>query len=155
MRRRKAPKREVKKDPKYDSQVVGNFINIIMRDGKKSIARKIIYDAFDIVAERLKEEPLKAFFAAVDNARPRMAVKPRRIGGATYQVPLEVNKEKGISMAIRWIKDSALKKKGKPMKVKLAEEIISAFKFEGTVIKKKDDTHKMAEANRAFAHFKY
>ena len=155
MRRRRAPKREIKEDPKYNSQVVGNFVNIIMRDGKKSIARKIIYGAFDIVAQRLKEEPLKAFFTALDNARPRMAVKPRRIGGATYQVPLEVNKDRGTSMAIRWIKDSALKKKGKPMKIKLAEEIISAFKFEGTVIKKKEDTHKMAEANRAFAHFRY
>ena len=155
MRRRRAPKRDIKTDPKYDSLVVGNLVNIIMRDGKKSIAQKIIYDAFDIVAERTKEDPIKAFFAAVDNSRPRMNVKPRRIGGATYQVPLEVTKEKGISIAIRWIKDSALKKKGKPMKIKLAEEIISAFKGEGPVIKKKEDTHKMAEANRAFAHFKY
>jgi len=155
MRRRRAPKREVRVDPKYNSPIVGNFVNIIMRDGKKSIAQRIIYDAFDIVAERLKEEPLKAFFTALDNARPRMTVKPRRIGGATYQVPLEVTKERGTSMAIRWIKDLALKKKGKPMKIKLAEEIISAFKFEGAVIKKKEDTHKMAEANRAFAHFKY
>jgi len=155
MRRRRAPKRDIKTDPKYDSLVVGNLVNIIMRDGKKSIAQKIIYEAFDIVSQRLKEDPIKAFFAAVDNARPRMNVKPRRIGGATYQVPLEVTKEKGISIAIRWIKDSALKKKGKPMKIKLAEEIISAFKGEGPVIKKREDTHKMAEANRAFAHFKY
>jgi len=155
MRRRRAPKRIIRGDPKYDSQVVGNFINIIMRDGKKSIAQKIIYDAFDIVSERLKEDPIKVFFAAVDNARPRMNVKPRRVGGATYQVPLEVTKEKGVSIAIRWIKDSALKKKGKPMKIKLAEEIIFAFKREGSVIKKKEDTHKMAEANRAFAHFRY
>ena len=155
MRRRRAPKRDIRPDPKYDSLVVGNLVNIIMRDGKKSIAQKIIYDAFDIVSQRTKEDPIKAFFAAVDNARPRMNVKPRRIGGATYQVPLEVTKEKGISIAIRWIKDSALKKKGKPMKIKLAEEIISAFKGEGPVIKKKEDTHKMAEANRAFAHFKY
>ncbi len=155
MRRRRAPKRNIKPDPKYDSIVVGNLVNIIMRDGKKSIAQKIIYDAFDLVSDRLKEDPIKAFFAAVDNARPRMNVKPRRIGGATYQVPLEVTKEKGVSIAIRWIKDSALKKKGKPMKIKLAEEIISAFKGEGPVIKKREDTHKMAEANRAFAHFKY
>jgi len=155
MRRRRAPKRDIRPDPKYDSLVVGNLVNIIMRDGKKSIAQKIIYDAFDIVSQRTKEDPIKAFFAAVDNARPRMNVKPRRIGGATYQVPLEVTKEKGISIAIRWIKDSALKKKGKPMKIKLAEEIISAFKGEGPVIKKREDTHKMAEANRAFAHFKY
>ncbi|MFH1518993.1 MAG: 30S ribosomal protein S7 [Candidatus Omnitrophota bacterium] len=155
MRRRKAPKREAKADPKYNSPIVGNFVNIIMRDGKKSIAQRIIYAAFDIVGERLKEDPLKVFISALDNARPKMAVKPRRIGGATYQVPLEVNKDRGISIAIRWMKDSALKKKGKPMKIKLADELISAFKFEGSVIKKKEDTHKMAEANRAFAHFKY
>ncbi len=155
MRRRKAPKREIKTDPKYNSPIVGNFVNIIMRDGKKSVAQKIIYAAFDIVGERLKEDPLKAFFTALDNARPRMAVKPRRIGGATYQVPLEVNKDRGISIAIRWMKDSALKKKGKSMKIKLADEITSAFKLEGSVIKKKEDTHKMAAANRAFAHFRY
>jgi len=128
---------------------------MIMRNGKKSIAQKITYDAFDVVAQRLKEDPLKVFFSSLDNARPRMAVKPRRIGGATYQVPLEVTKEKGVSTALRWMKDFALKKKGKPMKIKLAEEIISAYKKEGAVIKKKEDTHKMAEANRAFAHFKY
>jgi len=155
MRRRRAPKREIKSDSKYNSEVIGHFINIIMADGKKSIAQKIIYDALDVVAERTKEDPLKVFFSALDNARPRMAVKPRRIGGATYQVPLEVPKEKGVSIALRWIKDFAIKKKGKPMKIKLAEEIISAYKREGGVIKKKDDTHKMAEANRAFAHFRY
>ena len=155
MRRRRAPKRSIKADPKYDSLVVGNFVNIIMRDGKKSIAQRIIYDAFDIVSERLKEDPIKAFFTALDNASPRMNVKPRRIGGSTYQVPLEVTKEKGAAIAIRWIKASALKKKGKPMKVKLAEEIISAFKREGPVIKKREDTHKMAEANKAFAHYRW
>lgn len=155
MRRRKAPKREVKTDPKYDSQVVGSFITIVMRDGKKSTAQKIIYNAFDVIAEKLKEDPLKVLFAALENARPRMAVKPRRIGGATYQVPLEVPKEKGAAIALRWIKDFALKKKGKPMEAKLAEEIIAAYKREGSAIKKKDEVHKMAEANKAFAHFRY
>jgi len=155
MRRRRAPKREGKPDSKHNSAVVGNFINIVMRNGKKSVAERIVYGAFDIIAERLKEDPLKIFFSALDNVRPLMAVKPRRIGGATYQVPLEVSKEKGISIALRWIKEVASKKKGKPMKVKLAEEIISAYKQEGTVIKKKEDTHKMAEANKAFAHFRY
>jgi len=153
MRRRRAPKRETKTDPKYDSIVIGHFTNMIMRDGKKSIAQKIVYNALDTVTERLKEDPMKVFSTALDNARPRMAVKPRRIGGATYQVPLEVTTEKGIAIALRWMKDFALKKKGKPMNVKLAEEIISAYKNEGAVIKKKEDTHKMAEANRAFAHF--
>jgi len=155
MRRRKAPKREVKADPKYDSPIIGNFINIIMRDGKKSIAQKIIYGAFDIISEKIKEDPLKTFFSALENVRPRMAVKPRRIGGATYQVPLEVSKEKGVATAIRWMKDAAMKKKGRPMPEKLAEEILAAYKREGSVVKKRDDTHKMAEANRAFAHFRY
>jgi len=155
MRRRRAAKREVKADAKYNSEVIGQFINIIMRDGKKSIAQKIIYSSLDSIGEKLKEDPAKVFFTALDNVRPRMAVKPRRIGGATYQVPIEVPKEKGVSIALRWIKSAALKKKGKAMNLKLAEEIISAYKDEGSVIKKREDTHKMAEANRAFAHFKY
>ena len=155
MRRHRAPKREKKTDPKYNSLEIGDFINIIMRDGKKSISQKIIYSAFDTIAEKLKEDPLKVFFTALDNTRPRMAVKPRRIGGATYQVPLEVPKDKGFSIALRWIKDFALKKKGRPMRDKLADEIIAAYKQEGSAIKKREDTHKMAEANRAFAHFRY
>ena len=155
MRRRRAPKREIGIDPKYSSDVVGRFINIIMRDGKKSTAQGIVYGAFDIVAEKTKEDSLKVFFSALDNARPHMAVKARRIGGATYQVPLEVPKEKGVSTALRWMKDFALKKKGKAMEAKLAEEIISAYKREGSAVKKREDTHKMAEANRAFAHFRY
>ena len=113
MRRRRAPKREMNPDPKFNSLVVGQFVNIIMSDGKKSIAQRIIYDAFDVITEKVKEDPLKVFFAALDNARPRMAVKPRRIGGATYQVPLEVPKERGVSMALRWMKAFAVKKKGK------------------------------------------
>ena len=155
MRRRQAVKREAKPDPKYNSPVIGNLINIIMRDGKKSTAQKIIYSAFDRISEKLNDDPLKILFAALDNVRPRMTVKPRRIGGATYQVPLEVTKEKGFSIAIRWIKDIAIKKKGKAMSEKLADEIIAAYNNEGTVIKKREDTHKMAESNKAFAHFKY
>lgn len=155
MRRRRASRREIQCDPKYESPVVGQLINIIMRDGKKSIAQRIVYKALDMVAEKTKEDPLKVFFTALDNARPRMAVKPRRIGGATYQVPLEVTKERGISIALRWMKDYSQTKKGKPMENKLADEILSAYKNEGSVIKKREDTHKMAEANRAFAHFRY
>ena len=155
MRRRRAPKREVKVDPQYNSEVIGRFINITMRDGKKSTAQRLIYDAFGVVEDRLKQDPLKVFFAALDNARPRLEVRPRRIGGATYQVPMEVPKDRGITIALRWIRDFARNKKAKPMKVKLAEEIIAAFKNEGAAIKKKEDTHKMAEANRAFAHFKW
>jgi small subunit ribosomal protein S7 len=155
MRRRRAPKRETKPDPKYNSPIVGKFINIIMRDGKKSIAQKIVYEALDIAHQRLKEDPLKIFFSALENGRPRLEVRPRRIGGATYQVPMEVSKERGYSLAMRWMRDIARNKKGKPMKVKLAEEIISAYKNEGAIIKKREDTHKMAEANRAFAHFRW
>ena len=155
MRRKRAPKREISVDPKYNSAVVGNFINIIMRDGKKSIAHRIVYGAFDVLQERLKDEPMKILSGALENARPRLQVKPRRIGGATYQVPVEVTKEKGIAIALRWFRDYARGKKGKPMGTKLAEEIMSAYKNEGAVIKKKEDTHKMAESNRAFAHFKW
>lgn len=155
MRRRRAPKREVKGDPKYNSEVMGKFISIVMRNGKKSVAQRIIYDALDIIEERLKTDPLKIFFAALDNARPRLEVRPRRVGGSTYQVPMEVDKDRGITIALRWIRDFAHGKKGKPMYLKLAEEIMSAYKREGSVLKKREDTHKMAESNKAFAHFKW
>lgn len=155
MRRKRAGKREIRADSKYNSPVIGHLINIVMHAGKKSIAQRIVYNAFKIVGERLKEDPLKVFFAALENARPRLAVRPRRIGGATYQVPIEVTQERGVSMALRWMRDFTNIKKGKPTEIKLAEEIIAAYKNEGAVIKKRDDTHKMAEANRAFAHFKW
>ena len=155
MRRRRAPKREVIPDPKYNSEVLSHFINIIMRDGKKSVAQRIIYEALDTVEKKTKEDALKVFFDALENARPRLQVKPRRIGGATYQVPMEVSKQRGISIALRWMRDFARNKKGKPMSIKIADEIISAYKNEGAVIKKKEDTHKMAESNRAFAHFRF
>lgn len=155
MRRRQASKREVKPDPKFNSPIIGHFINIIMIKGKKSTSQNIIYRAFDILQEKTKEDPVKVFFAALENARPRLEVKPRRIGGATYQVPMEVTKERGISIALRWMRDYARAKKGKAMSVKLSDELISAYKNEGSVIKKKEDTHKMAESNRAFAHFKW
>jgi small subunit ribosomal protein S7 len=155
MRRHRAPKRERKPDPKYGNPILGHFINIIMVDGKKSKAQKIVYSAFDTISEQLKEDPIKALFTALDNTRPRMAVKPRRVGGATYQVPMEVPKEKGIFIALRWIKDFAKKKKNQPMEKKIADEIIAAYNNEGPVVKKKQDTHRMAESNKAFAHFKY
>ena len=155
MRRRRAPKREIKGDPKYNSPIVGRFINIIMKDGKKTVAQRIVYQALDIVGERLKQDSLSIFLKALDNARPHLQVKPRRIGGATYQVPIEVPKERGIFVALRWIRDFSRSKKGKPMGEKLAEEIIACYKNEGPVIKKKEDTHKMAEANKAFAHFRW
>jgi len=155
MRRRRASKREVLTDPKYNSPIIGRFVNIVMYDGKKTIAQRIVYEAFNMVQERAKQDPVKIFFEALENARPRLAVRPRRIGGATYQVPVEVPKERGFFIALRWLRDFARNKKGRQMSEKLADEILLAYKNEGAVIKKKDDTHKMAESNRAFAHFRF
>jgi small subunit ribosomal protein S7 len=156
MRRRKAQERKVIADPKFNSPVVGKFINMVMDQGKKAIAERIVYGAFQILQKQLNEpDPLKIFYKAIDNARPRLEVKPRRVGGATYQVPIEVRQERGTSIALRWIRDFARNKKGKAMEEKLAEEISAAYRGEGSAIKKRDDTHKMAEANKAFAHFRW
>ena len=156
MRRRRAPKRKILPDLKYNSPLVEKLINIIMLKGKKTTASKIVYQAFEIIKEKLNEpDVLKVFNQAVENVRPQLEVKPRRIGGATYQVPVEVKPERGISLALRWIRDFARQKKGRPMPERLAEEIISAYKGEGSSVKKKEDTHKMAEANRAFVHFRW
>ena len=156
MRRRRVQEKEILADPKFDSKVVAKFINMVMLQGKKSLAEKMVYGAFDIMREQLNEpDVLKIFHKAIENVRPRLEVKPRRVGGATYQVPIEVRQERGTSIALRWIRDFAKTKKGKSMKEKLAEEIIAAFRGEGSAIKKRDDTHKMAEANKAFAHFRW
>ena len=156
MRRRKAQEKEVLADPKFNSKIVAKFVNMVMLEGKKSLAEKMVYGAFEIVQKQLNEpDILKVFNKALDNARPRLEVKPRRVGGATYQIPVEVRQERGTSIALRWIRDFAKAKKGKSMKEKLAEEIIVAYKGEGSAIKKRDDTHKMAESNKAFAHFRW
>ena len=156
MRRRKAQEKEILADPKFDSKIVAKFVNMVMLAGKKSIAERMVYGAFEIVKKNLNEQDiLKVFYKALDNARPRLEVKPRRVGGATYQVPIEVRQERGTSIALRWIRDFAQNKKGRPMEQKLADEIISAYKGEGSVIKKRDDMHKMAESNKAFAHFRW
>jgi len=156
MRRRKAQEKVVLADPKLNSKIVAKFVNMIMVEGKKSVAEKIVYGAFEIVKKNLNEQDiLKVFYKALDNARPRLEVKPRRVGGATYQVPIEVRQERGTSIALRWMRDFAQSKKGRPMDQKLAEEIIAAYKGEGSAIKKRDDTHKMAESNKAFAHFRW
>mgnify|MGYP001485536652 CR=1 FL=1 len=156
MRRGKSKEKEILADPKFDSKIVAKFINMVMNKGKKAVAEKIVYESFEIVKKQTNEaDILKVFYKAIDNARPRLEVKPRRVGGATYQVPIEVRQERGTSIALRWIRDFAKAKKGKPMQSRLAEEIISAFKGEGSSIKKRDDTHKMAEANKAFAHFRW
>lgn len=156
MRRRKAQEKEILADPIYNSKIVAKFVNMVMLEGKKSIAEKMVYGAFEVVKKQLNEpDIIKIFHKALDNVRPRLEVKPRRVGGATYQVPIEVRQERGTSIALRWIRDFAKAKKGRSMKERLAEEIISAYKGEGSAIKKRDDTHKMAEANKAFAHFRW
>jgi small subunit ribosomal protein S7 len=156
MRRRRAEKRKIVGDPKYNSDLVSRFISILMVDGKKTVAENIIYNALDILKEKTQEESsVKALNKAVDNVRPRLEVKSRRVGGATYQVPTDVTPARGMSLAMRWIRDYARNKKGKPMEIKLAEELVSAYKSEGPAIKKRDETHKMAEANRAFSHLRW
>jgi len=156
MRRRKAQEKVVLADPIYNSKIVGKFINMVMLAGKKSVAEGIVYGAFEIVKKNLNEvDVIKVFHKALDNVRPRLEVKPRRVGGATYQVPIEVRQERGTSIALRWIRDYAKTKKGKPMPEKLADEITAAYKGEGSAIKKRDDTHKMAESNKAYAHFRW
>ncbi len=156
MRRRRAEKRKVVGDPKYNSDLVSRFISILMVDGKKTVAENIIYNALDILKEKTQDEScVKALNKAVDNVRPRLEVKSRRVGGATYQVPTDVTPARGTSLAMRWIRDYARNKKGKPMEIKLAEELVSAYKSEGPAIKKRDETHKMAEANRAFSHLRW
>jgi small subunit ribosomal protein S7 len=156
MRRRRISKKELAPDPKFNSKIVTRFVNMVMLKGKKATAEKIVYGAFEIVKNQLNEpDALKIFHKAIDNARPRLEVKPRRVGGATYQVPIEVRQERGTSIALRWIRDFAKAKKGRSMRDRLADEIMAAYKGEGSAIKKRDDTHKMAESNKAFAHFRW
>ncbi|TFG35708.1 MAG: 30S ribosomal protein S7 [Parcubacteria group bacterium] len=152
-RRKKKVKRIIVPDFVYNNLSVSKFINQIMRQGKKTIARKIVYKAFDIIKEKTKKEPLEVFEQAIKNATPLLEVKSKRIGGATYQVPREVREDRALTLAVRWIITAAKAKKGKPMAEKLSDELINAAKNEGSAIKKKEDTRRMAEANRAFAHF--
>ncbi|MFH1401466.1 MAG: 30S ribosomal protein S7 [Parcubacteria group bacterium] len=150
---KKIKKKEIVPDPIYDNMMVAKFINCVMKRGKKTIARKIVYSAFDILKEKTKKEPLEVFDSAIRNASPLLEVKPKRVGGATYQVPREVKGNRKLTLAIRWILQASRAKKGQPMKEKLAEEIINAANNTGFAIRKKEDMHRMAEANRAFAHF--
>jgi small subunit ribosomal protein S7 len=153
MRGEKKTKREITPDPVYNSVTVAKFINQVMRRGKKTIAQKIVYGSFDIIKEKTKKKPLEIFNSALSNVKPLLEVKPKRIGGATYQVPRQVSDERGETLAIRWIIRAATFKKGKSMKEKLSGELIEAANNTGVAVKKKEDTHRMAEANRAFAHF--
>src|SRR3989338_6749764 len=142
MRRRKAEKRETIPDAKYSSPLIAKFISMLMVEGKRTVAEKIVYEALEILKQKLPDDqPLKAFNKAIDNVRPRLELKPRRVGGATYQIPVEVNVPRGNSLALRWIRDFARNKKGKAMITKLADELVSAYKGEGPAIKKRDETH--------------
>lgn len=156
MRRRRAEKREPFADPKYNSKLVSKMINTLMLDGKKTTAESILYNSLAILQEKTQEQnALKVFNKAIDNVRPRLEVKSRRVGGATYQVPIEVPTARGNALAMRWVRDFARNKKGRPMDIKLADELLSAYKGEGAAVKKRDDTHKMAESNKAFAHLRW
>ncbi len=154
MRRKRKYKKDIKPDPKHNNELVAKFINHLMKDGKKSTAQKVVYGAFDIIKKQTKgKEVLDVFDLAIKNASPLVEVRSRRIGGARYQVPREVRGERKINLAMRWIIKAAKSGKGKPMAEKLARELIEASKNEGTAVRKKEDTHKIAEANKAFAHF--
>lgn len=153
MRRKRVYKKNHKPDAVYDSVALGRFINYLMQGGKKSIAEKVMYDALGIVAKESKKDALAMFEEALENVTPSMEVKSRRIGGANYQIPIEVRPERKFFLASGWIIEAAKAKKGKPMSERLAEEILNAAKNEGEAIKKKQNVHRMAEANRAFAHF--
>lgn len=155
-RRRRATKRETDPDPLYGSGVLAKFINKLMYDGKKSLARRIVYQAIDQFAKKIKtDDPLAAFEQALENAKPALEVKSRRIGGATYQVPIEIAPERRTAMAMQWIIKFSREKAGRAMDESLAMELFDCFNNQGATIKKKDDTHRMAEANRAFAHYKW
>ena len=151
--RRAYKKHKLLPDPIYNDLVVSQFINKVMKSGKKTIAQKIVYGCFESIKEKTQKEPLEIFFKAIENVSPLLEVKPKRVGGATYQVPMEVRQERKLDLAMKWILDAARGKKGKGMAVKLTEELLAAANNEGNAMKKKMDTHRMAEANKAFAHF--
>jgi small subunit ribosomal protein S7 len=153
MRGKQAPRREITPDPKYGNIFIAKLINTIMYDGKKSVAQQVVYDALDLIGEKTKENPLDVFDRAIKNVMPSLEVKSRRVGGANYQVPMSVRGERRYVLAYRWIITATRSKKGRPMAEKLSEELIAAGNNEGDAIKKKLDVQRMAEANRAFAHF--
>ena len=154
-RRREVPKREIMPDPKYGDQLVTKFMNVVMQDGKKAVAESIVYGAFDVVHERTREEPLSIFHRALENCEPMVEVKSRRVGGSTYQVPVEVRSDRRNALAMRWIISFARSRAEKTMQERLAGELLDAVNNRGSSIKKKEDTHRMAEANKAFAHYRW
>jgi small subunit ribosomal protein S7 len=154
-RRREVPKRKIHPDPLYKDILVTKFMNCVMLDGKKSTAESIVYGAFEVIHERTREEPLKIFHRALENVQPMVEVKSRRVGGATYQVPVEVGSGRKMALSMRWLIQFARKRSGKSMKDKLANELIEAAHQRGSAVKKRDDVHRMAEANKAFSHYRW
>ena len=154
-RRKVVARREILPDPKFNNVTVARFVNQLMRDGKKSTAEQIIYEAFDIVEQRTGEDPVRIFISALENIQPSVEVKSRRVGGANYQVPVEVRPSRRQALAMRWLRDFSRKRAGRSMKDRLAGEIMDAAQGRGAAVKKREDTHKMAEANRAFAHYRW
>ena len=154
-RRRAQIKRQVEADPIYGTKVITKFINSLMIDGKKTVAEKIVYKTFDIIKEKTKQDPLDVFNEAIKNVRPNLELKSRRVGGATYQVPVEVRSDRGQALAIRWLIESSKKRGDKTMQERLSKEFLDASTNKGSAIKKKEDVHKMAESNKAFAHFRW
>ncbi len=155
MRRNRAEPRQVTPDPRYHSEVVARFINKVMERGKKSLAASIVYNAFEIIEERTKRPGIEVLEEALKNATPLVEVRPRRVGGATYQIPMEIGPARRQALAMRWLIENARKRSGRDMASRLAAELMDAARNEGATIKKREDTHKMAEANQAFAHFRY
>ncbi|MCX6784891.1 MAG: 30S ribosomal protein S7 [Candidatus Komeilibacteria bacterium] len=153
MRGKSAPKRKIAPDPKFRNLAIAKLINKVMERGKKTVAQSLVYGCFEIIAAKTKQDPLEVFETALKNVSPALEVKSRRVGGANYQVPMPVSGDRKLTLAYRWVLEAARHKKGRPMRQKLAEELMAAAKGEGDAIKKRDDVHRMAEANRAFAHF--
>ena len=154
-RRREVQKRETPADPKHGDKMVGQFINVLMSDGKKSTAESIIYGAFEEIEQKMRSDPLAMFRRALENVRPRLEVKSRRVGGATYQVPTEISPKRASSLATRWLASYSRARPGKSMRERLANEIIDAANERGESVKKREDTHRMADANKAFAHYRW
>tara|TARA_Y100000590_G_scaffold306654_1_gene346077 strand:+ start:2668 stop:3138 length:471 start_codon:yes stop_codon:yes gene_type:complete len=154
-RRKRINKREILPDPKYKDRVISKFVNVVMLDGKKTTAEKIIYTILEKISKEMKVEATKFFHDVLNNVKPRVEVRSRRVGGATYQVPVEVKVDRSQALAIRWIIDAARKRSGKNMEIKLYQEFLDAHQNKGGAVKKREDTHKMADANKAFAHFRW
>ena len=154
-RKNRAPQRVIYNDPKYGSLILSKFINFVMYDGKKAAAEKLIYDALKQIGEKTKEDPIKVFNDVINNIRPNLEVRSRRVGGATYQVPVEVKTKRSQTLALRWLLEASRKRKNKTMSDKLFSELMDAYQRKGSAMKKREDTHKMAESNKAFAHFRW